>query len=148
MKVWILLLWLFVSLSAQAADWIKITAGKDGNQYFYDRSKLFISDDEITYWKKVIFKLPQPLKEKKAVRGLFRERIQCTEHTLQLISHLFYGADGSVIEYVATHEDEASPIIPDTLGDAFEQALCPLTTLQPSEPLAEIAKLPSGRLDE
>ncbi|MBZ0104559.1 MAG: hypothetical protein K8H84_02915 [Sulfuricella denitrificans] len=98
----------------------------EGDQYFYDRSKLYFSGDEITYWKKVAFKIPVTLKGQAAVSGLYRERIHCAEHTLKLISHLLYAADGSTIEYIANHEGEAAPIIPDTVGDIFEKTVCDL----------------------
>ena len=118
------LILLLIACSANAADWAAVRTGPEGDQYFYDRSKLFVSGDEITYWKKVTFRVPQPAKNQFAASGLYRERIQCAEHTLKLISYLLYAADGSVIEYVANHEGETSPIIPDTLGDLFEKKVC------------------------
>lgn len=117
---------LALALPASAAEWVRVRTQGDGDQYFYDRSKLFINGDEITYWKKVIFKAPQAVKSHFAASGLYRERIHCAEHTLKLISYLLYAADGSTIEYIAAHESEAAPIIPDTLGDVFEKTTCDL----------------------
>lgn len=117
---------LALTLPASAAEWVRVRTQGDGDQYFYDRSKLFINGDEITYWKKVIFKAPQAVKGHFAASGLYRERIHCAEHTLKLISYLLYAADGSTIEYIASHESEAAPIIPDTLGDVFEKTACDL----------------------
>jgi hypothetical protein len=114
---------LLLATPAYAADWARISApGPDS--YAYDRSKLFVNGDEITYWKKVAFGVPQPVNNRAASTGLYRERINCAEHTLKLISYLFYASDGSVIEYVANKEGEPSPIIPDTLGDVFERRMC------------------------
>lgn len=117
---------LALTLPASAAEWIRVRTQGDVDQYFYDRSKLFINGDEITYWKKVIFRTPQAVKGQFAASGLYRERIHCAEHTLKLISYLLYAADGNTIEYVAAHESEAAPIIPDTLGDVFEKTACDL----------------------
>lgn len=117
---------LALALPASAAEWVRVRTPGDGDQYFYDRSKLFINGDEITYWKKVTFRTPQAVKGQFAASGLYRERIHCSEHTLKLISYLLYAADGSTIEYVAAHEGEAAPIIPDTLGDVFEKTACDL----------------------
>ncbi len=117
---------LLAALPASAADWVRLRTPGEGDQFFYDRSKLFMNGDEITYWKKVAFKTAQPVKGQLAASGLYRERIHCAEHTLKLISYLLYAADGSTIEYVANHEGEAAPIIPDTLGDAFEKTACDL----------------------
>jgi hypothetical protein len=111
---------------AAAADWAPL--GKTGavDQYFYDRSKLTIKEDQITYWKKVIFAAPQVINGKEVASGLLRERIDCAEHTAKLISYLYYATTGDTVEYIAKDESEAAPIIPDTVGDAFEQKLCPM----------------------
>ncbi|GAO35913.1 hypothetical protein SCT_1309 [Sulfuricella sp. T08] len=111
---------------ATAAEWVKIHTAADPNLYFYDRSKLFLNDDEITYWKKVIFITPQPFKDKLIASALYRERIHCSEHTLKLISYLLYTPAGELFEYAPTKEGDPAPIIPDSLGDVFEKALCTL----------------------
>lgn len=115
---------LLLTFQANAADWIAVQVGTGSDQYFYDRSKIFVGGDEITYWKKAIFRQPQPAKGQFATSGLYRERINCAEHTLKLISYLLYAADNSLIEYVANQEGDASPIIPDSLGDLFEKKVC------------------------
>ena len=96
------------------------------DQYSYDRSKLTIKEDQITYWKKVVFATPQMINGKEVASGLLRERIDCAEHTAKLISYLYYATSGDTVEYIAKDESEAAPIIPDTVGDAFEQKLCPM----------------------
>lgn len=118
---------------SDAADWVRIRASGDGDQYFYDRSKLFISGAEITYWKKIVFRNPQSFKDKQAASGLYRERIHCAEHTLKLMSYLLFSPAGDQIEYVAAAGGEAAPIIPDSLGDMFEQTLCPLVRKKQEE---------------
>lgn len=115
-----------VPCGAKAAEWVKIHSLAERDQFFYDKTKLVIHGDEITYWKKVIFPTPQPFKGKFAASGLYRERIHCAEHTLKLISYLLYAPSGEAIEYISAAEGEAVPIIPDSLGDVFEKALCPL----------------------
>jgi len=109
-----------------AAEWVKIHTAADPNLYFYDQSKLFLNDDEITYWKKVVFITPQSFKDKLIASALYRERIHCAEHTLKLISYLLYTPAGELFEYAPTKEGDPAPIIPDSLGDVFEKALCPL----------------------
>ena len=125
MKQLILLPLLLVTAVANAADWSRMRGVPGNDQHFYDRSKLVVSGNEITYWRKIVFQTPQTVQGTAAHSGLLRERINCSEHTLKLISHLYYAADGSVIEYVASQEGEPSPIIPDTLGDLLEKRLCP-----------------------
>jgi hypothetical protein len=116
-----------------AAEWVKIHTAADQSLYYYDRSKLFLNDDEITYWKKVTFVTPQPFKDKLIASGLYRERIHCAEHTLKLISYLLYTPTGELFEYAPTREGEAAPIIPDSLGDVYEKALCPLVLKKQEE---------------
>lgn len=116
-----------------AAEWVKVYTATDQSLYFYDRSKLFLHDDEITYWKKVAFKTSQPFKDKLIASALYRERIHCAEHTLKLISYLLYTPTGELSEYAPTKEGEPAPIIPDSLGDVFEKALCPLVRQKQEE---------------
>ena len=115
-----------VFTSASAADWAPLGKAGAVDQYFYDRSKLTIKEDQITYWKKVVFAAPQVINGKEVASGLLRERIDCAEHTAKLISYLYYATSGDTVEYIAKDESEAAPIIPDTVGDAFEQKLCPM----------------------
>lgn len=117
---------LMTSFPAAAAEWVALPAAGATDQYFYDRSKLTIKDDEIIYWKKVVFRAPQPIHGKEAASGLLRERIHCGDHTAKLISYLYYSATNETIDYVAQDDSEPAPIIPDTVGDAFERVLCPL----------------------
>jgi len=126
MKPIALIVLILLSFPVTAAEWIRVRPLAEGDQYFYDRSKLFINGDEITYWKKVAFRTPATVKGQAAVSGLYRERIHCAEHTLKLISYLLYAGDGSTIEYIASQEGEPAPIIPDTIGDVFEKTVCDL----------------------
>jgi hypothetical protein len=122
----ILLAALLSSGHAFAAEWVPLPDAGSADQYFYDNSKLVIKDDEITYWKKILFKTPQPVKGKEAASGILRERIQCAEHGAKLLSYLYYSADGETIDYVAREDSAYVPIIPDTVGDAFDRVLCPM----------------------
>lgn len=115
-----------ISNSAIGADWVSLGKAGAVDQYSYDRSKLTIKEDQITYWKKVVFAAPQVINGTEVASGLLRERIDCAEHTAKLISYLYYATSGETVEYIAKDESEAAPIIPDTVGDAFEQKLCPM----------------------
>lgn len=116
---------LLASIPAWAADWVLLPI--NGNdQYFYDNSKLVFKDDEVTYWKKVQFKTPQQHKGSEVASGVLRERINCAEHSAKLISYLYYSPSGETVEYIAQDESAPVPIIPDTVGDAFDRTLCPM----------------------
>lgn len=117
---------MLISGHAFAAEWVPLPNAGSADQYYYDKSKLVIKEDEITYWKKVLFKVPQPMKGKEATIGILRERIHCGEHTAKLMSYLYYTSSGESIDYVAQDDSAPAPIIPDTVGDAFDQVLCPM----------------------
>jgi uncharacterized protein YceH (UPF0502 family) len=111
------------ALPAQAADWVRVAA-PDQNQHFYDRSKLSVDGDSITYWRRVVFRTPQPIKEGTARMALYRERIDCHSHTHRTLGYLLYAQDGNVVENVYTPEAAAEPIIPVTVGERFEEVMC------------------------
>lgn len=122
----VLLAAMLISGHAFAAEWVPMPDARSADQYFYDNSKLVIKDDEITYWKKVLFRTPQPVKGRNAASQIVRERIHCGEHSAKLLSYLYYSADGETLDDVAQDDSAAVPIIPDTVGDVFDRVLCPL----------------------
>jgi hypothetical protein len=116
---------LLASQCAMASEWVTLPdTGPD--QYFYDKSKLVIKDDDITYWKKVVFKIPQLVKGREVASGILRERINCAEHTAKQMSYLYYSVSGETIDFMAQEDAPASPVIPDTVGDSYDRVLCPL----------------------
>ena len=117
---------LFISPTILAADWVPLAPIPNGDSYFYDKSKLVIKDDEITYWKKVQFKTPQTHNGGEVVSGILRERIHCGEHTAKLLTYLYYSAKGDTVDYVAQDDSAPLPIVPDTVGDKFDAVLCPM----------------------
>lgn len=147
---------LLVSLPAWSAEWVALPmSGND--QYFYDRSKLLFKDDEVTYWKKVQFKTPQQHKGSEVSSGVLRERINCAEHSAKLISYLYYSPGGETVEYVAQDESAPFPIVPDTVGDAFDRVLCPMVWRKQEEARikgeqkaaeTEIKEVPKSKEDE
>lgn len=133
MKYLVTALLLLTPFAAHGAEWLPLASPKGSDQFFYDASKLVIEGEGIAYWKKVVFKVPQPVNGKMAASALFRERIHCGDHTLQPLSHLYQEADGGVIEYEENKDAIAAPIIPDSIGDLFEQALCKLVRQKQEE---------------
>jgi hypothetical protein len=116
---------LCVPLAALAAEWVKVPA-PDLNQHWYDRSKLAVENENITYWRRVDFRVPQRSKAGMATSGMYRERIDCRAHTYRTLGYLLYAKNGSVIENVHAPDAEPEPIIPETVGDRFEHVMCAL----------------------
>ena len=139
-------LFLALHATAQAADWVRIDIPHTTDEYFFDRSKLVVNGNDVTYWKKVLFMPSRPVKKTLASSTLMRERIDCREHTLRLMSFVYHDAQGVVIEYVADAEKDGAPIIPDTIGDRFEQVMCALARESGSRFLPGSPKMKSHAL--
>lgn len=142
MKSWIGLLLLAFSGMTSAAEWVTVHTSPEGDRYAYDASKLAFSGNEITYWKKVTFHSAQFYKGSQAASALYRERIHCTEHTLKPLNHVIHAVSGAVIELVAA-ESETAAIVPESVGDVFEQTLCPLLKSRKPPPEKEKIEPPA-----
>ena len=111
--------------ASQAAEWVPLADTGSVDQYLYDRSKLTIKDEEITYWKKVVFDVPQNVNGHEVLWILTHERIHCGEHTVKRLAQLYYSVSGEPTEYVSQAGAKPEPIIPDSADDASERVLCP-----------------------
>lgn len=114
---------LCLCIPAQAADWVRVGT-PDQHQHFYDRSKLTIEAEQITYWRRVVFRTPQPAKSGKARMAMYRERIDCEKHTYRTLGYLLYSQDGAILENVYTPDAAPEPLVPETVGDRFETLMC------------------------
>ena len=106
-----------------AADWVRVEAG-DQHQHFYDRSKIAVDQEKVTYWRRVVFRAPQPARNGNARMAMYRESIDCLHHTYRALGYLLYAQDGAVIDNVYTPDSTPEPIIPETVGDRFESLMC------------------------
>ncbi|MEO8040575.1 MAG: surface-adhesin E family protein [Betaproteobacteria bacterium] len=116
---------LWTSAVCGAADWQRVPAAGD-DQHFYDRSNVTISGDEVTYWRKVMFAKPVRVKAGLARSAFYRERVHCRDHTLRTLSWQLFADEGAVIEASAAPDAEAAPIVPETVGDRFQELVCGL----------------------
>jgi uncharacterized protein YceH (UPF0502 family) len=118
-----LLIALGLPLGAQAADWVRVDVN-DQHQHFYDRSKVQVDQDVVTYWRRVVFRTPQTVRGGAARMAMYRESIDCTKHTYRALGYLLYGQDGAVLENVYTPDAAGEAIVPETVGDRFEALMC------------------------
>jgi hypothetical protein len=79
----------------------------------------------VSYWRRVVFAQPQAFRGHAVRAALFREQIHCEEHTLRVLAHAFQATDGTLVEQASFATPEASPVVPDTVGDALWRSLCP-----------------------
>jgi hypothetical protein len=123
-------LWLILLLAAcpAAADWVEVPVPPGADTGSYDRDKLVVDGDRVTYWRRAQFRMPRPTGEALAWSALYRQSIDCSQRTLRTLGYLLYTQDGVVIENVYVPEAVAVPIVGDTAAAAFETALCAIVT--------------------
>ncbi len=107
------------------SSWVRIKA-PGADELWYDKEKLVFAGSEITFWRRVNFAAPQAFKSFQVGSALFREQINCDDHTMRVHAHVFRAADGTIVEQVNHAAPEAAAVIPDTVGDALWRAMCPL----------------------
>ena len=106
-----------------AAEWVRVST-IDINQHWYDRSKIYVDGDLVTYWRRVTFREPQRSKAGMAGSAMYRERVDCRAHKTTMLGYLLYATDQGVLENVHTADAAAEPVIPETVGDQFEKLMC------------------------
>jgi len=125
-----------------AAQWSRVSV-KDAHEHYYDRAKVTIESELITYWRRVVFRPPQPAKGGLAATAMYRERIDCSLHSHRTLGYLLYTQDGSLLENVYAPEAAPEPIIPETVGDRFESVMCALVARERARNLARQAPEPT-----
>lgn len=114
-----------LSGTLHAADWVRVPSASQ-DLHYYDRSKVTIRGDEITYWRKVVLALPAQVRAGIARSAIYQERIHCRHHTLRTLGWQLFAAEGTALESASTSDAEASPIVPETIGDRFQSTMCDL----------------------
>ena len=123
------------------AEWVRVST-IDINQHWYDRSKIYVDGDAVTYWRRVVFRVPQRSKSGLAASAMYRERVDCLRHRYTTLGYLLYGSDQGVLDNVHTPDAAAEPIIPETVGDQFEKLMCSLAPQIALEQKSQAATLP------
>jgi hypothetical protein len=108
---------------AAAAEWTRVPTG-GGDQHFYDRAKVSISGDDVTYWRKVVFERPVRARTGSVKSALYRERVSCREHTLRALAWQLFADEGALVEASTQPDAEAAPVVPETVGDRFLDVMC------------------------
>ncbi|MBC7781460.1 MAG: hypothetical protein H7125_15295 [Proteobacteria bacterium] len=131
-------------LPVGGAAWVRVTApGVD--ELWYDREKLVYSGNEVAFWRRVIFNVPQQFKTFQVRTALYREQINCDDHTMRVHAQVFQSVDGMMVEHVNYAAPESASIVPDTVGDALWRALCPMVAQRRA--LDERLRIAQERLD-
>ena len=132
---------LYVAGTASAAEWVRVST-IDIHQHWYDRSKIFVDGELVTYWRRVAFRTPQRSKSGLASSAMYRERVDCRTHMHTTFGYLLYAKDQSVLENVHTPDATAQAIVPETVGDQFEKLMCALAPQIALEQKSTAAAIP------
>jgi hypothetical protein len=114
-------------LASGDTQWTRVPAA-GADELWYDREMLVYSGGEVTFWRRVNFATPQSFKGFQVRSALYREMINCEEHTMRVHAQLFRSIDGATVEHVNFSAPESVAIVPDTVGDALARVLCPAVT--------------------
>jgi hypothetical protein len=121
------------------AEWVDVPVAPGADPAAYDRDKLLVSGNEITYWRRTQFRMPLPAGEALAATARYRESIDCARRTLRTLGYLLYGDDGTVLENVYMPQARAIPIAEGSVAAAFETALCAIVAAKREAEAAETA---------
>jgi len=95
--------------TVHAAEWVRVST-IDVNQHWYDRGKIYVDGDLVTYWRRVTFRAPQRSKAGMVSSAMYRERVNCRTHQTTTLGYLLYTADQAVLENVHTADAAAEPV--------------------------------------
>jgi hypothetical protein len=107
-------------------DWAEVVTTPEGDAHFYDHERLHLDGDAVTYWRKVEFRRPLPVRSSLASVGLYREQIDCSARELRTLGYLYYSADGARIEDVYSPDAPPVAIAEGSPARHLETLLCPL----------------------
>ncbi len=116
---------LLAASPAFAANWVYVTTDTDGTVYYYDADTVQRSGNQVTVWEKWDHSRDKTIKERERKR---QYQYDCAESTSTLLHSIIYYPDGTVrsVAY-KTYEQEADPIVPDTIGAVGFEAVCSAT---------------------
>ncbi len=142
---WAMLALLFSVHYVQAEDWVEIDPTSDGDAQAFDRGKVHIEGDGISYWRKVEFRMALPVRSALAQSGLYREHIDCGDQRMRTLGYLYYAADGAIIENVYSPDAPAVEILEGSPAGQLADVLCSMVVqvdaAEPGQPVDELDKL-------
>lgn len=126
---WIAAISLLVFSSSSAyAEWYKLGTSSTGTDWYMDPTRVTVVNSTVQAWVKAEGIRDRTVKwsESKQLWSF-----NCSQHTMKVLSTVYYDNYGKVLSsnnfpdygYGVGYE----PIVPDTLGEAFEKAACTLS---------------------
>jgi len=107
---------------AYAASWIYVGTTDDNSVKYYDADTLRRSGSQVTVWQKLDYARN---KKVRARMSLTLQRYDCVNRTFTSLSSTDYFSDGSSHSTTwRTFEQEANPVIPESIGEATLNAVC------------------------
>ena len=127
-----LILLVFGSAAAMAADWEVVTSGSTGSIISLDKNSIArTGSGRRKAWFKSTYTKPQVLSDEKTkyFETLELDSFDCSEHTMGMVQVIYRDAAGKV---VYTYENPLtsprhSDVAPETVGEAMLDAVCSAT---------------------
>ena len=110
---------------AFAVDWVYVTTGENGSDFYYDADTIQRSGNQVTVWEKEDASRNKTVKyREQKIQGNF----SCSSRTYRLLSFVAYYPDGKQnSSSLDTYEQKVEPIPPDTIGETRLEAVCSAT---------------------
>lgn len=122
-------LFLFPSLG-MGTTWVILRGPDKDVQHAYDRDRLRIEGQNITFWRRIRFKKPQSSEFGEVGRGIYQERIDCQNQTLQTLFVGLYDAQRRpILERSMAEATQSAIILPESIGELFQTILCRYATM-------------------
>jgi len=116
---------LMAATPAFAANWVYVTTHDNGADYYYDSDTIQRSGNQVTVWRKLDHSRNNAVKYREEKD---QYRYDCSRRTYTLLSAIIYYPDGKVEAFTwQTHEQEITPIAPETVSEVVLEAVCAAT---------------------
>lgn len=116
-----------ITSSTYAAEWVKVYED-NGVTIMVDNLSIQQSADAVTVWERFKYKGTQSnpkISGKKISHSVSREMYRCADRSSATLSRVVYDSYGNVLQSGNWSIPIFSPVVPDTLGEAVLDVLCP-----------------------
>jgi hypothetical protein len=124
----------YVEHAAYATTWVTLKNSDKTVQHAYDRDRLRIDAQVVVFWRRILFLKPQPSPYGEVYKGVYQERIDCQNQTLQTLFIGLYQKDHRILLEKVTPDSLPGMILPESIGELFQSAMCRFVTAPLASP--------------
>jgi len=137
-QIWRLIFLVYVLPSvSMATTWVMLRGPDKEVQHAYDRDRLRIDGQNVTFWRRIKFRKPQSSEFGEVSRAIYQERIDCQNQMLQtLFVGLYDERRHPLLERGMSEVNQSTVILPESIGELFQTAVCRYAVSVPSSTTA------------